>query len=332
MKGFLDLLKDPKLRELRGCLNKDVDPKTVTERFNLITTENPKYDNSFLWVLCSGDDYIPKVLEYIEANYQHFHQVLDSQFPKLMTKKRGFISRMWEMVIVDTISAEGKLIPKSQTGPDLQLEKDSRQRIQIEIVAPDESDDTALRSNRPHYDESGFYSGGGDVEDLERPIILRFLQGFDEKANENRGVQTPFIVAINTSKVVGLISRDEYVLRRALFGLGYDTITRKPDGSYHSGLQQNPLANKPDKPSFPVARFRDPKYSHVSGVIYSSQNPTSLLPGGSGWTNSGIVYVPNPMASNPADVDFDFFKRINCNEQIYEEISEKKAFESRVVV
>jgi hypothetical protein len=162
-------------------------------------------------------------------------------------------------------------------------------------------------------------------------MLLRFLQGFDDKANMEYKKDIPLIIAINTNKAVGLTSRDDYIIRRVLFGLGNLTLTRKSDETFEKGLEQKISLNKPGKDEFIVGRFRDPKYKHVSGVIYTSQSPVGLIPGGWGWRNDGITYVPNPMAENKVNIDFNFFRTIICNEEIYQEIEAKIDFKSCLV-
>ena len=119
------------------------------------------------------------------------------------------------------------------------------------------SSNLELRSIRPIFSkEQPFYSGGGNIDDFEKPILLRSLNAFDKKAKLNKyDKEKPLIIAINSSNVVGLISRDDYVLRRMLFGLGNQTITKKSDGSFVNGLQNNPTLNKPNKSEFKFVTF-----------------------------------------------------------------------------
>lgn len=80
-----------------------------------------------------------------------------------------------------------------------------------------------------------------------------------------------------------------------------------------------------------MAVFRDPKYRHVSGIIYTSQSSRGLIPGNYGWHNYGVTFVPNPMATNPIDIQFPFFRTTTCTEEKYEELEAVEPFTSRVL-
>ena len=323
MKFFLEKIGDKRLANIVGCIH-----SSDVNKFEKIQKQFPEYDTSFLWLLCYQHESAPFTLKYIEENYKKFHQVLDSNFPKNISAKGNFVSRMWEMIMCDILNSSGKLVPKKQSGVDFFLELKNGERVQIEAVAPDESDDESLRTQRPNYFSGNMSELGGNIEDLERPILLRvFSNGINKKADKYQK-DKPLIIAINSCKVVGTISDDNYVLRRILFGLGF--FTKKQNDKFWS-FQQNPLLNKPGQEKFPVAIFRNSKYKHVSGVIYTSQNPLSLVPGGYGWENYGITFVPNPMANYKVEINFPFFRRMECNEQIYQEIKAEQEFKSAVM-
>ncbi len=328
MQSLLEKIQDNKLNEIIDCLSREDSKVSIEDQFKDIQVRFPNYDVSFLWLLSYPYEHAPNVKKYINENYQRFQQYLDSSFPKLISKKGKFNSRMWEMILCDLLSHSGKLVPKSAAGSDFLLKSKNGQEIQIEAVCPNEATNPDLRSFRPILTkENPVYSGGENIDDLEKPVLLRSLQGFDTKAKLDKyDSNKPLIIAINSCNAVGLISRDDYILRRLLFGLGNQTITKKSDGTFVNGLQYNPLLNKPNKPEFQIARFLSLEYAHVSGVIYTSQNSMGLVPGGYGWHNSGIFYSPNPNAKYKIDLDFPFFKKMICNQKIYEVREADKTF------
>lgn len=331
MKTLLTKINDPRLNCLVERLDNITDGVELQNKFKLILEEYQEYDSTFLWVLCYHHENIPLVNKYIEENYKKFHQYLDSGFPKKIAKKSKFDSHMWEMLLLDMLSSTGKLIQKKEGGADILLELKSGQLVQVEAIVPEEAEDTTLHSIKPNYSKSDMFELSGNIEDLERPILLRFVNAFDDKAKTTYEKDKPLIIAINTSKVVGTISRDDYIIKRILFGLGADTITKKSDGSYVKGLEQKSSLKKPHKEDFLVGRFRDSKYKHVSGVIYTSQSPIGLVPGRWGWSNHGITYVPNPLATHKVDLDLGFFRKIICNEEIYQETDAEQDFVSNVL-
>lgn len=326
----MDKLKKDNLEKIIGCIDIHLGNQKITEEFEKIKVRFKKHDPVFLWTLSLNHPRSGEVLRYLDENYKKFHQQLDSKFLGKLLQKGRFISHLWEMVLFDSLSLQGDLVPKSESGADIMLKTKDDQIIYIEAIAPDEADDLELRAVRPDYSESNFFTIGGSIDDLENPIVLRALYAFDDKAKKEDIHQAPLIIAINTSKVVGTVSHDPNVIRRFLLGLANHTITKLPDGSYINGLEQKPKLKKPRKPDFPAARFRDPKYKHISGVIYSSQNPLELIPGGSGWSNYGITYIPNPLATHKVDVDFNCFRKIICNEEVYQEIEATRDFNSSV--
>lgn len=329
MHSLLNKIKDKRLNIIIDYFTKKNNGVDIENEFKIIQKYFDKYDISFLWLLCCTHETNNLTKKYINEKYEKFHQYLDSGFPKKISQKGRFNSHMWEMVLCDVLSFSGKLIPKSADGADFILKLKNGTEVQIEAVCPDESTDLELRSSRPVLSkENKFCSIGGSIDDLERPILIRTLKGFDDKSKLNKyNTYKPLIIAINSCNAVGLISNDDYILRRMLFGLGNQTITRKTDGSFINGLQYNPSLNKPGKKDFQIARFLDTNYSHISGVIYTSQNPTELITGGNGWSNSGIFYVPNPNAKHKVDIKFPFFKTMICDENIYKVKGAYKKFE-----
>ena len=321
MPDFVEKVHDQRLKAITASIGLG----NVNE-FSALQMKFPEYDSNFLWLIAYSREDIPAQQAYVEANYKQFHKVLDSDFPRLLSQKTRFASRMWEMILCDVLSSSGELVPKKSSGADFLLRTPGGQDIQIEAIAPDEACDEGLRARRPDYSTSNMAEVSGHIEDLERPILLRVHHGIREKAG-SYSRNHPLIVAINSSKAVGFVSLDEYVLRRVLFGLGATTITR----SGVVGLEQRPHLNKPGGTDFPVAVFRDPEYAHISGVIYTSQNPLGLIPGGYGWTNQGITYVPNPLASRKADVIFPSMKRLECDDSLYREIAAPEKFKSVVI-
>jgi hypothetical protein len=320
MQNFLKKINDPKLFDLIDSV-----PLSNIESFKKVLEQFPNYDPSFLWLLCYSKEDQPKNRRYIEESYSKFQQVLDHNFPKIFASKGNFGSRMWELILCDVLSASGEFEPKKAVGADFILKSGANKFIQIEAIAPDEASNTKLRAVRPDYSTNNFFSIGGQIHDMERPIALRALQAFSDK-KDGYNKKLPIILAINSHKAVGTVSDDGYILRRILFGLGNVTLTKTKNGKYLKGFEQLPYYNKPGEKPFLVAYFRRPEFNHISGVIYTSQNPLGFIPGGYSWHNSGITFIPNPNATNPIELDFPYFKRIICNEKIYKEFKPLKEF------
>lgn len=294
--------------------------------FSAIQSQFPQYDPAFLWLICYQHEGAVFLQKYIEANYKQFHQILDSKILKILSQKGKFESRLWEMILCDILSTSGTLIQKSAAGSDFLLDIKG-QIIQVESIAPDEATEEELRAIRPDYSSGNIFSIGGAIHDLELPIVLRAIKGFNDKES-NYQTDRPLLIAINTSKAVGLTSRDDYTLRRFLFGLGNLQLTKINNGEYFKHFEQVPYLSKPGKSSFEVGFFRNPKYQHVSGVIYTSQSSRGLVPNGWGWSNYGITYVPNPLALHKVEINFPYFRRLECAADRYQEINAERKFVS----
>lgn len=317
MKNFLSRIKDARLNNIIDSI-----PLGDGNEFDKLVAQYPEYDHSFLWLLAYSKEGQPKNRKYIEECYQKFDQILDSGFPKSLAENQNFHSRMWELILCDILSASGEFVPKGAMGADFILKSSVGQLVQIEAVAPNESEKSEMRAIRPDYSTSHIFEIGGQIHGMERPIVLRVLQAFgDKKEGYNKAL--PLIIAINSHKAVGIISDDTYILRRILFGLGNLTITT----AGIRGFEQLPDYNKPGEKPFPVAYFRRKEFNHISGVIYTSQNPLGFIPNGNSWQNSGITFVPNPLATHPVKLDFPYFKKILCTNESYQELEAPKKLE-----
>ena len=325
MSFLVEKMRDEKLAKVAGSID-----LSNSALFSAIQSQFPQYDPAFLWLICYQHEGAEFLQKYIEANYKQFHQVLDSKILKILSQKGKFESRLWEMIMCDILSSSGTLIQKSAAGADFLLDIKG-QIIQVESIAPDEATEEELRAIRPDYSSSNFFSVGGTIHDLELPIVLRAIKGFNDKECKYR-TDRPLLIAINTSKAVGLVSRDDYVLRRFLFGLGNLQLTKMSNGQYFRHFEQVQYLSKPGESSFEVGFFRNPKYQHVSGVIYTSQSSRGLVPDGSGWSNYGVTYMPNPLALHKVEINFPYFRRLECTTDRYQEIDAEHKFVSTLNV
>ena len=330
MYSFLEKLGDPELMSLVGKMPSKINDRLVSKFFKRITSKYAQYDVALLWLLMYQNENSQEILGYISKNYAKFHKVYDRGFLKKLVKRNCFSSHMWEMIICDILSNYGEFVPKKARGSDFLLKLKNGSLIQVEAISMNEASEGGIRSDRPDFSAGNFVSLAGKTDDLERAVLLRFASGLKEKAeSKTYDSNKPLIIAINSSNAVGFTSRDNFVLRWILFGLGNDTITRHSDGSYSRGLEQKVEA--PGKTgSFPVAWFRDIEYKNVSGVIYTSQPPQGFIPQGYSWQNYGMTFVANPNALNPAEIDFKCMKKLRVTQQEYGEEEATSDFYSSV--
>jgi len=331
MREIIADLNDNRLLKLTGSIKNAWSDRLVTPYFKRISAKYPEYDSNFLWLLMYQSDNNQETCRYLDENYRLYKKklnILDSGFVKKLVANGNFQARVWEMIVCDMAASIGQLIAKVDAGPDI-LAKVGEQEVLIEVVAPNEALDENYRTIKPVYNSNGFFSHSGTVDVLELPVVLRFLKGFDEKAKDHAAIQSPFIIAINTGKVVNMTSYDEYVLRLSLFGLGCETITLNKDESTSRGLESKPYIEKGTKP-IPSARFWSEDYAHVSGVIYSSQPPIGLTPNSYGWSNSGVYYIPNPMARQPISFDANFMHKMIVTESEYYQVEAAEKWQSTI--
>lgn len=330
MYPFLDKLNDQELKALIGRVKPEMSDRLVPEFFKRIASKYPNYDETLLWLLMYQHDNNQQVLKYISDNYTKFQQVYDSGFLKKLVSKNGFSSHMWEMIICDILSGYGEFVPKKASGSDFLLRLKNGEEIQVEAISINEAQEGGIRSARPDFSVGKLVTHGGKTDDLERAVLLRFASGLKDKANtDTYDKGKPLIIAINTSKAVGFISRDNFVLRWVLFGLGNDTITRHADGTYSRGLEQKMEAFGKNG-AFKVGWFRGTEYAHISGVIYTSQEPRGFVPDGYSWHNYGMTYVANPNALHPTNINFECMRKLVVTEQEYREEDASATFTSAV--
>ncbi len=248
MSFLLEKMKDKELAKVAGSID-----LSNSALFSAIQSRFPQYDSAFLWLICYQHEGAGFLQKYIEANYKRFHQVLDSKILKILSQKGKFESRLWEMILCDILSFSGTLIPKSAAGADFLLDIKG-QVVQVESIAPDEAIEEDLKAIRPDYSSGNFFSIGGAIHDLELPVVLRAIKGFNDKECKYK-TDRPLLIAINTSKAVGLHSHDDYILRRFLFGLGNLQLTKINDGEYFKHFEQVQYLSKPGKSSFEVGFF-----------------------------------------------------------------------------
>ena len=318
------LLPDKKLNKYRGVISIDNSKQEADALIESIKKEcRFHYDDIFLWTFCNSSEHTQKTIQYILDNFEHFKGVLDSGFFKSLVSHNNFESRLWEMFLCDALAKYGEIISKNAAGADIML-KTSSEMIQFEATLLDESQDKDLRARKPNPNLK-YDSEGGNLLDLENPVLLRFLHGFDKKAQKSTYKKDlPLIIAINTSKAVGFTSLDDYIVRKALFGLGCITLTRKTDGSFDKGLRSEMEIQK-NGDSFIGGRFLDKKFNHVSGVLYSSQPPHNLLPHGYAWYNSPLTFIKNPNAINKVDIDITIANKVILEGSKYwEEVAQEK--------
>jgi hypothetical protein len=329
MLEILNKLNIPELRSLLWKVDERFQPHLIQKYYKMVCNKYTGYDTDFLYFVFYKNSYTVNVLKYIDIGYEKYKKILDSGFLKKLISRRNFESHVWEIILCDVLSHYGTFIPKKEKGADILLKDSKGQIIQIEAIVPNEADNKDLRAVKADFTESNYFQYAGNIAELEMPIILRFFQGFGDKV-DGYDKSKPLIIAINTGVAVGVSTLDEYVLRMALFGLGCNTITKHSDGSFSSGFVQSPTLDKGNGRPFKIGRFRDPLYSHISGVIYSSQKPTSLTSNGYGWSNSGLVFIPNPLATHPVDIDFECMSKMIVNDDIYSFTQPSSIFKSSI--
>ncbi len=181
MNKFIKKIKDTRLNDIINTVKLG-----DANQFKKIQEKFSEYDISFLWLLCYPKEGNIKERAYIEKSYEKFFKYLDSDFPRKLASKGNFDSRMWEMILCDILSSSGRLKEKGEARVDFILESNDKQLIQIEAVAPNEADEKKLQSVKPGYTGENIFELSGNIEDLERPILLRvFDKGFIQKAEKN---------------------------------------------------------------------------------------------------------------------------------------------------
>lgn len=271
-----------------------------------------QYDLEFV-TLCVAKDKVKEAYkQYLEACWLRYNKYADRGFLDKL-RAREFHKRTWEMFLACLVMDSGYEIEdyrtkKNSAGPDIKV-KHGVSPIWIEAIAPEENDETRIKWQLED-PELKMYGFGGDVEEIDKPRILKITAAIKEKyekynkylKDEVMSSSDPYIIAINGGDFESWISDGKDVLG-ALFAVGLYTIEfdEKHEVKKRYNQRRSSVLNRNEKPINTEA-FLSHNFEGVSAVIFSKDRVINSKSDG-----SDIMVLLNPYAKNPLPDDFPGF-------------------------
>lgn len=249
----------------------------------------------------------------LQEMWSRYEPYADSDF------RHGFArdvdGRFWEMYLGCTLLEAGRIllpvVERQRDGgqPDLCVLEDGR-RIWIEAITPDEGAPGPDQIVRP----VPINEGGGLVAAPIRQAQLRTSSAFWTKAQKigryiEQGViapDDPRIIAISASRFGIYVAEQPLpLIMMTLFPIGdaYVTIDRETGDVLEEGFHAAPLIQRERNP-IPRTAFLDPRFAHISGVIWSRIGIGNLAR-----QVRPITYVHNPLAETPLPPNWGVWDR-----------------------
>ncbi len=236
---------------------------------------------------------------YLEKLWEAYEPFADPNFKEIFAHQPH--ERFWEMYLGAQLLSMGcKLQPKSSAdGPDFNF-KLGEINVWVEAIAPGEGEGD---DRVPTLDEHG-KTPNKRIPDEK--IILRFTNAITEKFNKFQGYigqglvsgRDARIIAINGGNIELHYFGFDYpfpLICKAVYEIGPYTVRLdvKSGQIVDEGLTKREEIIKKSKSPVPTGFFVDPKYSSISGILYSNAGLLDF-PDSSG---DELLYLHNKIAS-----------------------------------
>ncbi|GFK35397.1 hypothetical protein [Vibrio cholerae] len=253
-----------------------------------IKTEDPSYKN-----LRDGSD--PAEIagkELTETLWKQFEPFSDVNFTEELAI--DFDARFWEMDLTVELLKQGLDVSCPKPGPDVcVINKD--QRIWFEAICPKAGSGA---------DEVPSPMVGGITKVPEDQIKLRYTSAIQEKFKKyerycEKGTiekDEPYIIAINSCQIPS--ARADFNpprIVRTVFPIGGEVLTvNRSTGEATVGFEFSATVQKASGTEIDIQYFIDPKYSGISGILFSYSDCCNRPVSQNDW-----VFIHNPLARNP---------------------------------
>lgn len=284
------------------------------DELEIVKAKFPQYEDAYVATGC-----IKERREWVEKLWERYEPYADENFLVEIRGKGKFNERSWEMYLGSTFQSKGLVLnKKSPEGPDLHLTLGGVS-VYVEATAPGLGEvDPA--PEKPELIPGVPHIGGGDIEGVNRPLILRLTAAVSNKRveyqkNIKKGLikdSDPFIIAINGYTFLGIVADSDYLMRRTFFAAGCVSYPRLPTGSFGKPFfQYKPTVEKRTPQGIvqvPTDIFTNESYAEVSAILFSPDHIVATVRdlktlGGD------IVLVRNPFARNKLPNGFPAFGR-----------------------
>lgn len=276
-----------------------------------------QYDAAFVTLCVAKTKTKEAYKQYLENLWLKYSLYAESDFINNM-RKNEFHQRTWEMYLsclyMDCgYDIENYRTKKKTAGPDIKVQYKSSP-IWIEAIAPKENLETSIDWQLEDSDLK-MYGFGGNVEDIDKPRILKITAAIKEKYEKYNmylsgnviSPSDPYIVAINGGDFESWISDGRDILG-ALFAIGLYAIEFDANHKIKRQYNQKRISvlNR-NKKLVSTDVFLGKDFEGISAVIFSKERILDCKTDG-----SDLMVILNPYAKNPLPDDFiKFGKKIS---------------------
>ncbi|MBK9498585.1 MAG: hypothetical protein IPO06_04225 [Leptospiraceae bacterium] len=270
---------------------------------------DPEY-NTLIQGLKNHNIDIEEIKAFIENLWLEFEPYADRKFKTQM--KKNFHSCYFEMYLANCLIKLGHYkLSSKDSGPDFFI---NELDAWVECIATNNGDSKNLDKVKDYnYLNPNVQSTYKDAMIPTEKIILRFTNAFDNKEKKfkeyiKEGIvnnNQPCIIAINAAKVnYSRINPGYPRILSALFPIGYQYVTLNKESLdvMEKGIKYSSEIIKSNQIGITKLAFTTKEYSHISGIIFSTDDAWNISDISKIGTN--LLFVPNPLAKNPIPENF----------------------------
>jgi len=268
--------------------------------------------------------------KWYEEYWQKLYKYLDKDFATKFQLESEHEARGWEFHIASVLLDHGIVLQEKtwDTGPDFCALTPDGKKIWIEAISctPGAVDPVPPK---PILTEGVIHTSGGNIEDLNRPRVLRILNAIGTKyekykryvVDSTSGVSPNdcLIIAVSGANIE-FASYPEMLLKRAVFGVGPDVYykdrnTDKLVGPFYTPTPTITKKAKTGDEIMPASFMEMDEFSNISAVIYCGHHAYDCEPNGHK-IGDDFLFAYHANATNPVpDGFFKFGRGIRKNLQ-----------------
>ena len=242
------------------------------------------YSRTFVWMALAK----PEIRKWYEDSWPQVQRYLDRDFEAKFQMEEEHNARAWEFHLGSVLLERG-FTPQEKTsdaGPDFCIKISDTQKVWIEAIACDLGEVDPVPP-MPEMLPGVMYSSGGNIEDDNRPRVLRITSvigtKFEKFKDYLQDVQSGIsqndclVIAVNGAAIEH-ISNSRMLLKRAVFGQGPDVyVKRKGEekfkGPFYKSIPTVTKKAKAGEESIPANFMEIEEFSKISAVLYCGDKP-----------------------------------------------------------
>ncbi|HSR89264.1 MAG TPA: hypothetical protein VLK22_02575 [Candidatus Udaeobacter sp.] len=241
-----------------------------------------KYSNLSKSLITIGTHRV-ETRKWYEDNWQRLYKYLDKDFASKFQLESEHEARAWEFHVASVLHDQGFALQEKtwDMGPDFCVVTNDGKKIWIEAVSCTSGVIDPVPP-KPNLTEGEVYIGGGSIEDLNRPRVLRILNAIGTKyekfkkyvVDSKSGVSENdcLIIAVSGANIE-FASRSDVLLKRAVFGVGPDVYrkdltTGELIGPFYTPTPDIIKKAKSGDETMPTSFMEMDDFSNISAVIY----------------------------------------------------------------